>query len=364
MIELGDRARRILHAVVLEFIETGEPIGSRVIAKKRVADLSPATIRNVMADLEEMGLLYQPHTSAGRVPTEQAFRIFIDALMTLNALSKGDEAEIGALDAIAPGEGLLHESGRVLSDLAGMVSIVLSSRTGSRVLSELHFVAARSTDRLLAVVVFADGTVETRAVPLRPMPSDAELERVHNLLGQVVAGKTLEEVRGLFAHELDSGRIQIDRVAHDAFELGLEATEPAEDQAPIVMIQGESRLLERPEFADAGRLRELVGALRERERLVGLLDQTIRSRAIQVLVGREAGDLAGGALSVVAAPFTDGGRAVGSIGVIGPVRMNYPRVVPLVSATATAVSAAHERGSRAGARRISRRPPPERKPAR
>jgi heat-inducible transcriptional repressor len=350
MPEVSDRALRILHAIVTEFIETGEPVGSRTIARKYHLDLSPASIRNVMADLEEAGFLYQPHTSAGRLPTEQAFRLFVDRLMTVTDLSGDEAAEIHALDALSPGMALLRESGRILSKLTGTASVVIGPRTDRRRLKELHFVTPSSSDKtLLAVLLFADGTVESRLVEVDRTPDDADLERMHNLLAEAANGKTLIEVREKLAQALRQERMVLDHLSRRAYELGLLAVEPEANDEPLVVIEGQSRLFTQPEFGDVALLQDLMRTFEDREKLVLLLDRTILARTVQVLMGEETAPLGKGTLSLIAAPYSVGDDTIGSIGVLGPTRMNYPRLVPLVAATATAVSTAHERAQEHGA---------------
>lgn len=345
MSELTERSRRILQAVVTEFIETGEPVGSRTLSRKYGLDVSPATIRNAMADLEDGGFLYQPHTSAGRLPTEKAFRLYVDSLMTVTSLSGDEEAVIHALDGLTPGMALLRESSRVLSRLAGTASLIVAPRLDRKRLRELHFVVPSSSKRmLLAVCLFADGSVESRMVDIRNVPEDSDLERMHNLLAEQVQGKTLRQVREQLAARLSHERMMLDHLTQRAYELGLLAATEEGDSEPVVVIEGQSRLISQPEFGDIELLRDLMQTLEDREHLVVLLDRTILASTVQVLVGNEA-ELGHGSLSLIAAPFSDGESTVGTIGVLGPTRMNYSRMVPLVEATATAVSGAHARAT-------------------
>ena len=241
---------------------------------------------------------------------------------------------------------MLNASGRILSELAGMASVVLAPRCDTRRLTQLHFIVANaSQNTMLAVLLFSDGTVENRFFRVDQVPSDSQVERSHNMLKDLVCGRTLHEARELLASHLRNARESLDDSSRTAIELGVLATEAREQDKPTVVIHGQARLLEQPEFRTAELLRPLVQALDEREQLLGLLDKTIEASTVQVLVGKEAGNLADGAVSLVLAPFAEGGRSVGTIGVLGPRRMNYPRVVPLVSATATAVSAVHERAA-------------------
>ncbi len=344
MSDLHYRARSILYAAVTEFIATGEPVGSRTLARKYGLDLSAATIRNVLADLEEAGYLRKPHTSAGRVPTDQAFRFFIDALMQVRPLSALELASIGhRFEGISLGADLMRESGRLLSELTGAAAVVLAPKRDNRELLQLRFIPTKP-GQMLAVVVLADGVVENRFIPIEHHLDEGELLRIHNLLADVIEGRTLGEVRDLFARRLQDDRLKFDSLRRQAFELGRQAVGPADEPGRSgVVIEGEARLLEHPEFSDVDRLRQLVLALSDRELILALLDKTIESRAVQVFIGSEVGELAGGALSMVAAPYTDDGHAAGTIGVLGPTRMDYPKVVSLVEATADAMSAALKR---------------------
>lgn len=355
MAELSARARHILYACVTEFVSTGEPVGSRTLSKKHGIDLSPATIRNVLSDLEEWGYLQQPHTSAGRVPTDRAFRLFIDALMRMRDLSPEDVAQIRArFEALAPGSNLMRESGKLLSDLTGTAAVVVTPRAESLTLKHLRFVRIQPGE-LLAVLVLSDGSVQNRFV--RGDIGEPDLLRVHNLLDDVIEGRTLGDLRDLFARRLATDRVQHDDLRRQAFSLGGAAVgEALEHGGADVVIEGQAKLLGQPDFAGAEGMKNVMTALDEREQLVRLLDATVAAKGTTVVVGAEAGELGGGQLAFVGAAYKDHGRAAGSIGVIGPTRMDYPKVVPLVTATAHAMTAFIERSSeRASERDLSRR---------
>jgi heat-inducible transcriptional repressor len=342
MSDLQYRARNILYAAITEFISTGEPVGSRTLAKKYGLDLSPASIRNVLADLEEAGYLHQPHTSAGRVPTDKALRFFIDTLMQLQPVTHEEHVRIAErFEALEQGVDWPRESGRVLSELTG-TAVVVAPKRETRALVQLRFIPVRAGE-MLAIIVLADGTVENRFIRVDRPLNEAELTRVHNLLADVIEGRSLGEVRELFARRLQDDRVQIDSLRRRAFELGHQAVGDT-GQREGVVIEGEARLLEHPEFSDVDRMRQLLHALNARETLLSLLDRTIASQAVRIFVGSEMGDLVGGHLSVVAAPYTDQGKVAGTIGVLGPTRMDYPKVVPIVEAIADAMSAALRRG--------------------
>ena len=337
MADLNLRSRQILYAVISEFVATGEPVGSRTISKKAGIDLSPASIRNVLADLEDLGYLAQPHTSAGRVPTDRAFRLFVDALMEVQKLSVDEHARIRQhLEALEPGQDVMRETGKLLSDLTGTAAVIMSPRSEASMLRSLRFVAI-SGDELLAVLVMKNGAVQNRF--LRTSVPEQQLLRIHNLLDDVIEGRTLRDLRDLFARRLATERVQHDDLRRRAFELGDAALAGAvmgtESQ---IVIEGQSKLFEQPEFKDAQGMKYLMSALDARDRLVELLDATLEADGARVLVGSEAGDLGGGQLAIVGAPYTEHGHRVGTVAVIGPTRMDYPKVVPLVTATANAVS--------------------------
>jgi heat-inducible transcriptional repressor len=345
MFELSARARHVLYHCVTEYVATGEPVGSRTLAKRSGLDLSPASIRNVLSDLEELGFLRQPHTSAGRVPTARAFRLFIDALMHVRAPTTEEEAAIrDTFSAFEPGQNVMRETGKLLSELTGTAAVVLAPRAETLVLKQLRFLRT-GPDEVLAVLVMTNGTVHNRFLTVTV--TEAELLRIHNLLDDVVEGRTLGDLRELFERRLQSERVQHDELRSRAFALGGAAVEEAALGQTNLVIEGQDRLLEKPEFDDPGHVRRLVTALDAREKLIKLLDLAMQAKGGgHVVVGEETEDLGGGQLAIVGAPYTALGQAAGTVGVIGPTRMDYPRVVPLVAATALAMSEFMGRGAR------------------
>jgi heat-inducible transcriptional repressor len=337
---LSKRARSVLYAVVTEFIATAEPVGSRTLTRKYAFALSPATIRNELADLEDAGYLEQPHTSAGRTPTPAAFRLFVDALMQVQKLPETDATRIREwFSRLDPDADILRETGKFLSELSGAPAVLVRARTESRTLLTLRFIPTRPFE-LLSVIVFSDGTVENRFIQLESPLSESELERVHNMLAEVARGRTLHALRDHFAGSLSERQDELDSLR----KLGLSLVRAASDgsaRSVDVVIQGQSRLLESPEFGSVERVRELLDALEDRERLLTLLDRTLASTYVNVFLGEETEKMVGFPVSLVAAPYREeGGEPGGAVGVIGPTRMDYPFVVPLVGATANAMSAA------------------------
>jgi heat-inducible transcriptional repressor len=337
---LSKRERAILGAVVTEFTATGEPVGSRTLAKKYGFDLSSASIRNVLADLEERGYLSQPHSSAGRVPTEAAFRLFIDALLRLQQLAPGDASKISSwLGELSPGADILRGAGRLLSDMTGAAAVLVRSPVPERTLCRLRFIRTRPGE-LLGVMVLSDGSVENRFIHVDVSPVDADLERLHNMLEDVVEGHTLSVVRDHFAHKVSEQRDELQRLGRVGVSLLDAALGAADERRPEVIIEGRVRLLESPEFDTAERLRHLMRGLEEREQLVVLLNRIIETDRVQVFLGAETEQRVGVPVSLVAAPYQTDGRPAGAVGVIGPVVMDFSAVIPVVRATADAMSQA------------------------
>jgi heat-inducible transcriptional repressor len=348
MAELNPRARAILYAAVTEFVATGQPVGSRTLSKKVGIDLSPASIRNVLSDLEELGYLHQPHTSAGRVPTDRAFRLFIDALMELRELRVEDHAKIRQrFEEMQnqPAANVMRETGKLLSELTGTAAVVVAPKAEVLTLKHLRFIRTVPGE-LLAVLVMSNGAVQNRF--LKWSATEEELLRVHNVLDDVVEGRSLGDLRDLLQRRLSDERVQHDATKKQAFELGRAAMAEAAitPGGADVVIEGRAKLLGLPEFAAADDMKRIASALDEQERIVSLLEATLEARGTTVVVGHEAGELGGGQLAIVGAAYTDHGRSAGTVGVIGPTRMDYPKVLPLVTATAHAMSAFIERSSR------------------
>ncbi|HYP91360.1 MAG TPA: heat-inducible transcriptional repressor HrcA, partial [Polyangiaceae bacterium] len=297
-------------------------------------------IRNVLADLEESGYLTQPHTSAGRVPTEAAYRLFVDALMEERQLSGEERAEIdGWFLELPPGTDLLREAGRRLSHLSGAPALLVRASSATRTLLKLRFIATRPSE-LLAVLVFSDGTVENRFIALTEPVTDTDLERIHNLLEETVSGRTLLDVREHFISGLRDQQGEIGALHEKGLAL-VRAAALGASRGLTIEIEGQSRLLERPEFGSVESARELLRVLEDRQRLLALLDSALSSANVRVFLGEEAAQAIGCPVSVVAAPFhEEDGESAGALGIIGPTRMDFPFVVPRVSAAANAMSAA------------------------
>jgi len=282
-------------------------------------------------------------TGRGAGPTDQAFRLVLDAVMEVRNLTDEANAQIlHRFSEIEPGPNFLRETGRLLSDLAGTATIMISPRAETMTLKHLRFIRTMPGE-VLAVLVMSNGTVQNRFVKSEFDIAENELQKIHNLLDDVIEGRTLGDLRELFTRRLQTDRVQADTMKKRAFELGEAAVAGAAIAGADIVIEGRAKLLGLPEFENNAGLKDVVNALDEAESIVRLIDATVAATGSAVVVGREAGDLAEGQLAIVGAAYRNHGRHAGSVGVIGPTRMDYPKVVPLVTATANAMSSLIDR---------------------
>lgn len=341
--DLAYRARKILYALVTEYIATGEPVGSRTLSKRYGLNLSAATIRNELTDLEDAGCVTQPHTSAGRVPTELGFRVFIDALAQMRDVSDRDRAAVLArMKQLRPGvDDVVREAARMLASLSGAAAVV-SRRADREAIAHLRFMPLGDR-RLLVVVVWQSGAVQNRVIEVaEPLASD-ELERLHNYLAELTgaradadAGLSLAELRGALADAVAKERDAYDGLRRRAKEIvDAAASAPAADS---LVIEGQGALFDRREFSDPEKIRRFLRTFEERERLLGLLDRAIAAGGVQVLVGSEAELDAADDVGVISSTYRAHGVPSGSLGLIGPSRLDYAKLMPLVGFTAQVVS--------------------------
>ncbi|MEM6960275.1 MAG: heat-inducible transcriptional repressor HrcA [Myxococcota bacterium] len=338
--ELNYRRRRILYALLSEYIATGEPVGSRKLAKRYGLNLSPATIRNVLADLEELGYLIQPHASAGRVPTGAGFRVFVDALVQFREVSSDDQAAIARrLQGLSPQDDVLRETGRLLSALAGAAAVIASPRPDEEILEEIRFLRLRS-DQVLAVLVLQGGAVQNRVLRLDEQDcGPSELERINNYLAARVSGASLVSIRQRIASEVAGERNNYDELRRQAARI---IDDLGDEAGPVqVVIEGQSELFDRPEFSNVDTIKGYLRAFEDREHLLSLLDRTILAGGVQVVIGAEAQIEAVEDISLIAASYRKSASAVGTLGVIGPARMDYAKLMPLVAFTAQYLTELH-----------------------
>jgi heat-inducible transcriptional repressor len=336
-VTLDERHRRILFAVVTEYIASGKAVSSRRIAKRYAIKLSPATIRSVLVDLEDTELLHQPHTSAGRVPTDAGFRCFVDAMATAGEISDAHRtALIRRLQDLEPGADAVRETGQLLSRLTGTATIIAQPPMAEATLDQLRFMRL-SSGRTLAVLVTRSGGVENRVVVTELDVDDHTLERVNNYLAELVGGRTLRSVRDVLAVRLATEQGQYRLLRRQAQQM-VEATVEGQMERAQVVIEGQGALFDRPEFGDAEKIRGYLNAFEEKQKLLELLEQTLLADGVQVFIGSEAALDGVGDISVISSPYRRGGTSVGSFGIVGPTRMDYKKYVPLVGFAADVLS--------------------------
>jgi heat-inducible transcriptional repressor len=336
--ELSERSREILRTIVEAYVETGEPVGSRTISRKLGLTLSPATIRNVMADLEEGGLLYAPHTSAGRLPTDLGLRLFVHGLLEIGSLTQEERASIDG-QCRAAGKSLaqvLEQATEMLSGLSRCAGLVVAPKV-ERPLKHIEFVQI-GPGRALVVLVAEGGLVENRIIELPMGISASALIEAGNYLTHRLVGRTLAEARQQILAELEASRAELDQLTGRLVEQGL-AIWGGVQGGGAVIVKGQSRLLEDvTALSDLERVRALLAALDGRESMVKLLDATQGADGVQIYIGAENELFSLAGCSVVFAPYRDGReQVVGAIGVVGPTRMNYARIIPMVDYTAKVI---------------------------
>jgi heat-inducible transcriptional repressor len=336
--ELSDRAREVFRVVVESYLGSGAPVGSRTISKVGGFNLSPASIRNVMQDLEEAGLLSAPHISAGRMPTDQGLRLFVDAIMQAAEPSAEErriiERQLGRDGG--PIENALSAASAALSDLSACAGVVMVPKREPR-LRQIGFVPL-SEDQALAVLVGQDGSVENRVIDVPRGVSPSMLVEASNFVSDQLSGLTLGEARARLQAEIGHGRRALDAASRELVERGLAVWSEDGDRRPVLIVRGQSHLLDSA-AADLERVRQLLEQLEEAQEIARLLDSAAEGAATKIFIGSENKLFALSGSSVIASPYRGpDGRVVGVVGVIGPTRLNYARVVPMVDFTAQTLS--------------------------
>lgn len=332
--ELSDRARDIFRLVVEAYLDSGHPIGSKTIAGNPAINLSPASIRSVLADLERAGLLAAPHTSAGRIPTNPGLRLFVDGMMQLREPSEDERAVIEQRVADAgPIEQALEQTSAMLSELSGAAGIVIVPRREVRV-AQMNLIALGER-RVLAVLVSEDGGVENRILELEADISVRALEQAGNYVTSRLGGRSLAEAAKLILRELNDNRTALDEASRDLVARGLATWSQDSDERPILIVRGQANLLDEAAMQDLDRVRQLLDDLERRQSFAQIIDQVREAKAARIFIGAENRLFGLSGSSVIASPYRDReGEVLGAIGVIGPTRLNYARLVPMVEFTA------------------------------
>ncbi len=338
--QLNERSREIFRQIVESYLATGEPVGSRNISRLISLTLSPASVRNIMSDLEQLGLVYAPHTSAGRLPTERGLRFFVDALMEIGDLSDADRRAMEAKVAAAGTsmEAVLSEASGMLSGLTRAAGVVLSAKTNPR-LKHIEFVRLEP-ERALVVMVSEDGQVENRVVNVPiGLPASALIE-ASNFLNARIRGRTLAEAKAELESALETSRNEIDQLTQRLISTGLASWSGGSSEDRKLLVRGQANLLEDLHaLEDLERVRLLFDDLETKRGVIDLLGRAERADGARIFIGSENKLFSLSGSSTIVAPYRDGaGRIVGVIGVIGPTRLNYARVIPMVDYTAQVVT--------------------------
>jgi len=331
---LDPRARQLLRTLIGRYIHSGEPVGSQTLAKHAGLDVSAATIRNILADLEDVGLLSAPHASAGRIPTVQGYRLFVDSLLQVRPLPEGEVARLRSeLPSGSGTQALLGSASELLSAMTHFVGVVSVPKREQFAFRRIDFVPL-DAQRVLAILVFADQDVQNRIIQTRRPYDAGELERVGNYLNAHFAGRPVAEIRATLLMDLRNAQSEMQTLLAQSVELAEQVLTPDNDD---MVLAGQTRLMGVQELADLDRLRELFEAFARKREILQLLERTVRAPGVRIFIGEETGLAPLEGVSLVTAPYTAGGRVLGVLGVIGPTRMAYDRVIPVVQAAADAL---------------------------
>jgi heat-inducible transcriptional repressor len=333
---LTERSKHILEAIIEDYILTAEPVGSRTITRRHGVSLSPATVRNVMADLEEMGFLVSPHTSAGRIPTDKAYRFYVDSLLGLPVIAREEREEIRkrcSLTGRDIGE-VLKETSRMLSSISHYMGIVVAPRFTANVFRHMEFVKLGGR-RVLAIFVSQNGTVQNKLIETDEEFQPAELTRMSNYLNDLLEGLTIAQVKNRILEEMHKDKTSYDALLARALKLSQQTLEETDSE---VFIEGQANIMELPEFADVASMKEIFRAFEEKGQLLALLERSLAAEGVQIFIGSESHLNRMAGMSLVTSTYMTGKNTLGVLGVIGPTRMGYAKVIPIVDYTAKLVS--------------------------
>jgi heat-inducible transcriptional repressor len=331
---LSERAQHLFKVLVETYISDGHPVGSRTLARGAGLDLSPATIRNVMADLEDLGLIRSPHTSAGRIPTALGYRFFVDSLLTVKSISELEVQRVSAdLGSETDIPGILGRTSRLLSESTQLAGVVMVPRSTSRALRHVEFLQL-TDDRVLAVMVFSNKDIQNRVIVTDRKYSSAELQQASNYLNQAFAGHELKAVREKLLAEMSVAREEMNSIMQTAVEFAHKAFDAEPADSDDYVLAGQTNLMGFEELADVNKLKQLFEAFTQKRDILSLLDQALNAQGVQIFIGEESGYRFLNECSVVTSTYQSDGQVLGVLGIIGPTRMEYERVIPVVDLTA------------------------------
>jgi heat-inducible transcriptional repressor len=338
--ELSERASILLKTLIERHIRDGQPVGSRTLLEEAGLPVSAATVRNVMSDLEERGYLASPHTSAGRVPTSAGYRLFVDTLLQVKPIEfSAVEALREELNPDKPTRELVQSASQLVSSITAQAGLVTVPRQNASQLRQVEFLPLDG-NRVLVIMVINEREVQNRIIHTERSYTEEDLHLATAMLNQRFAGSPLDEVKRQILAEMEADRQSIDSYMQATVELASKVFEDAEEEQDDYVVAGESQLLGSASPEELDRLQELFEAFQRKKDVLHLLERCSRAEGIQIFIGEEAGFEALGGFSVVTAPYTDGAEILGVLGVIGPTRMSYERVIPIVDITARLLSSA------------------------
>ncbi len=333
--DLDARARQLLRSLIEQYLSGGEPVGSRTLSRSAGLEVSPATIRNIMSDLEDAGLLASPHTSAGRIPTPQGLRLFVDSLLEVKPMAPADRDRLARELQQMPGDAreLAAGASALVSAMTQFVGVVTVPREDDLPLRQIEFVALPG-EHVLAVLVFTNHHIQNRILQLTRRPDAVELERAAQVLNCNFAGLRLSEIRARLVHELNAADGALRMALGGAAELAAGAVRPGPESMPDMIVSGQANLMGVQDLADLNRLRELFEAFQQKRELLALFENCAGAPGVRVFIGEESGFAPLAGCTMVTATYGAQGRILGSIGVIGPTRMAYDRVIQVVQTSA------------------------------
>ena len=339
--ELSERAQHLFKSLVERYIADGQPVGSRTLARDTRLDLSPATIRNVMADLEDVGLIQSPHTSAGRIPTVRGYRLFVDSMLTFKEPSRAELARLtdGVVEASDDVTGLLEKTSSLLSDVTHLAGLVMLPKTEHKALRQVEFLALND-NRVLAILVINDREVQNKVIHTERRYSAAELTQAANYLNSAFSGKNLNAVKQDLLQEMQVTRDEMSRLSQAVIEMTQKVFVDDNSSDGDYVLAGQTNLMEVNELSDIEKLRNLFEAFNQKRDILHLLDNVLNSSGVQIFIGEESGFEVLDDCSIVTSPYGDGNEMLGVLGVIGPTRMEYEKVIPIVDLTAKMLGSA------------------------
>ena len=335
--KLTDRGQQILEAIIEEYIATAQPVGSKALTQNQGIKLSPASVRNVMAELEELGYLVSPHTSAGRIPTEKGYRFYVDTILRVSEMdrSQKDQIELHYRQQGLQMTDMLREASRTLSSISHYTGLVMIPRLKATIFRHIEFVKL-SPRLILAVFVTQSGLVQNKLVEVDEDLSPRELEKITNYLNQTMTGLSIQDVRTRIITEMAQEKALYDQLMRRAFTLSSAAL--VDESNGDVIIEGTSRFLEQPEFSDLDCMKRIVQTFEQKSALVELLDRGLETKGVQVIIGSETEHTELSDCSLITAAYSGKRGTLGTLGVIGPNRMPYATIIPIVDYTASLIS--------------------------